>query len=477
MAKIETTTLSPSACTGVLLAAAIAEVPLFFWGPPGVGKSALAQQVATQLNKAFIDVRLSQMDPTDVRGMPYKVEEDGVTVGVEWSPPLMFPKNLDKTAIRNIEAIETEINFSSANPTGSNGIHYVKEPQIEVRALDPSLSAQIIEQSADRFTVKVIDASVAESLPNDTEGRLAAIIGAEAREGRIRYRIVGEAEAIIGYEEMNSAPPSVLAACYQIILDRRIGNYVMPKGVAQFAMGNRETDKGVTFKMPTPLSNRFDHIEIKPHFADWQVWAIKSLVHPDVVGYLSAFEGQMFQFNAGTAARGFATPRSWVMVSKILKALDAGLLQVTDEQLQAMIYGAVGDGVGAEFFEFRKIAKALPSPRDVLAGRIKDLPAAKDKDKTGLQFALTTSLLYVLKETHMDLDAKGFREDSKSKERNEWYESVDNYIEFSLNNFKTEVNVMGVRQALQMHQLPINGMRCKQWPQFVKRHKEVMIDS
>jgi hypothetical protein len=475
MAKIEVTTLTPSECTGTLLAAAIAEVPLFFWGPPGVGKSALAQQVATQLNKAFIDIRLSQMDPTDVRGMPYKVEEDGVTVGVDWSPPLLFPKDIDKTVIRNIEAIETEISFAALNPTGSNGIYYVKEPQIEVRALNSDFTAHIIEQSADRFTIKVIDASV--KLPDDTEGRMAAILAAEPREARVRYRITGEAEAIIGYEEMNSAPPSVLAACYQIILDRRIGNYVMPKGVAQFAMGNRETDKGVTFKMPTPLVNRFCHIEIKPHFADWQVWAIKALIHPDVVGYLSAFEGQMFQFTPGTAARGFATPRSWVMVSKILKALDAGLLQVTDGQLQAMIYGAVGDGCGAEFFEFRKIAKSLPSPRDVLAGRIKDLPAAQDKNKTGLQFALTTSLLYVLTETDGDLNSKGFREDSKAKEREEWYGWVDNYIEFALNNFKTEVNVMGIRQALQMHGLPINGMRCKQWTTFVKRHKEVMIDS
>ena len=403
MAKMDTTTLTPSAVEGALLACALSETATFLWGPPGVGKSEIARAVATRLGKAFVDIRLSQMDPTDVRGMPYKVEEDGVTVGVDWSPPLMFPKDLDKTVFKNLEAIETVISFSSLNPTGSNGIHYIKTPHIEVRALRSTLQAEIVEQSADSFTVKLITAEDAAKLPTDPEARLEALLDAEAQEGRIRYRLTGEAEAVIGYEEMNSAPPSVLAACYQIILDRRIGNYVLPQKVAQFAMGNRETDKGVTFKMPTPLLNRFDHLEIRPFFEDWQTWAIRALVHQDVVGYLSAFPNAMFQFNPGTAARGFATPRSWVMVSKILKALDEGTITVTDEQLQAMIYGAIGDGVGSEFFEFRKIAKNLPNPRDVLEGRVKDLPAVKDKDKTGLSYALTTALLYVLRESNSEL--------------------------------------------------------------------------
>lgn len=241
-------------------------------------------------------------------------------------------------------------------------------------------------------------------------------------------------------------------------------------------MGNRETDKGVTFKMPTPLSNRFDHIEIKPFFDDWQIWAITTMVHADVVGFLTAFPAQMFQFKPGTAARGFATPRSWVMVSDLLKAVDSGKVVLSDGQLQAMIYGAVGDGVGAEFFEFRKIAKALPTPKQVLSGQITKLPAVKDGDKTGLSYALTTSLLYTLKEMDADLSSKGFNEGSKGKERSEWYGMADNYIAFALENFKAEVNVMGIRSALQQHGLPINGINCKNWSRFTKEYKNVMID-
>lgn len=480
MAKIETTTLTPSDTYGTLHAAAVANIPLFLWGPPGVGKSALAQMLATAMGVAFVDIRLSQMDPTDVRGMPFKVEEEGVTVGVDWSPPLMFPKDINKTMFKSIEAIETPVSFAALNPVGSNGIHYVKSPVVDVRAIRKSQVAVVTEQTPSSFVVKLIDAEDASKLDGlDEQERDAVVAELDAQEGRIRYTITGEAEAIIGYEEMNSAPPSVLAACYQLILDRRVGNYILPRKVAQFAMGNRETDKGVTFKMPTPLVNRFDHIEIRPHFDDWQTWAVSAMVHPDVVGFLSAFPNAMFNFNPGTAARGFATPRSWVMVSNLLKAVDDGRVSVTDGQLAAMIYGAVGDGVGAEFFEFRKIAKALPRPKDVLSGRVTKLDTTKikDSDKTGLSYALTTSLLYVLKEDDTELNQQGHGEGSKGKERNGWYEQVDNYIAFALENFKAEVNVMGIRSALQTHGLPINGLRCKNWSSFVKKYKEVMIDS
>lgn len=135
MAKLDTTTLTPSAIEGALLAAALSETALFLWGPPGVGKSEIARAVATRLGKAFIDIRLSQMDPTDVRGMPYKVEEDGVTVGVDWSPPLMFPRDLEKVGYRNLEPIETEIKLGNLNPVGSNGIHYIRDPEYTATSL------------------------------------------------------------------------------------------------------------------------------------------------------------------------------------------------------------------------------------------------------------------------------------------------------------------------------------------------------
>ena len=44
--------------------------PLMVWGPPGVGKSQAFRQVCQEEGIGFLDVRLAQREPVDVRGLP-----------------------------------------------------------------------------------------------------------------------------------------------------------------------------------------------------------------------------------------------------------------------------------------------------------------------------------------------------------------------------------------------------------------------
>jgi MoxR-like ATPase len=67
---------------------------------------------------------------------------------------------------------------------------------------------------------------------------------------------------VLFLDEMNSAAPAVQAAAYQLILNRKVGTYKLPDNVVIVAAGNRETDKGVTYRMPAPLANRFVHLEL-----------------------------------------------------------------------------------------------------------------------------------------------------------------------------------------------------------------------
>jgi len=83
--------------------------------------------------------------------------------------------------------------------------------------------------------------------------------------------------AILFLDELNSAAPATQAAAYQLILNRRVGTYVLPKGVSIVAAGNRETDKGVTYRMPAPLANRFLHLELRVDFEDWHQWAVSKI--------------------------------------------------------------------------------------------------------------------------------------------------------------------------------------------------------
>ena len=60
--------------------------PVMLWGPPGVGKSQMVAQVAAKHATAVIDIRLSQMEPSDLRGIPFRLDNI-----VEWAVPALLP--------------------------------------------------------------------------------------------------------------------------------------------------------------------------------------------------------------------------------------------------------------------------------------------------------------------------------------------------------------------------------------------------
>lgn len=464
MTDVSVTILAPSQIKNTIRLMTTTNIALFIWGSPGISKSATAMQVATEKGVAFVDVRLSMLAPTDVIGMPYRVEENGETTGVAFTPPKILPRDLELEKVKKIDAIPTRISFATLNPKGSNGIHYVTNPVITAVALNrpgtpdaDKLTAEIVSQSLTGFIVQLVN----------SDGEIV--------EGSVHYTVTGEAKAIVAFEELNSAPLATQQAAYQFILDRRAGEYIVPEGVRLIAMGNRQTDKGLTYNMPTPLANRFVHVEMKVSFEDWQEWAIGAMVHPHVVGYLSQFKLELNQFNPLSASRGFPTPRSWVFVSDILNAYENGQQDLSIAELDALICGAIGDGTGTKFSAYRKLADKLPKVEDILSGEVKHLPD-EDKNKVALAYSITTSLCYELRIENEKLVAAGLHAMSEDKARVVWYKGFNNAIEFWMANFQPEVNVMGLRTVLTIHNLPVKNRKAlpalteftKQYGEFIK---------
>lgn len=87
--------LSPENAKKVLTHCMQEREPVMLWGPPGVGKSSIVQQAAAKLKREVRDIRASQLDPVDLRGLP-SIDKDGNTT---WHTPQFFPKNADSTAI------------------------------------------------------------------------------------------------------------------------------------------------------------------------------------------------------------------------------------------------------------------------------------------------------------------------------------------------------------------------------------------
>jgi MoxR-like ATPase len=446
--KIETLTLKPSETAAAIRAMQrTRKRALFLWGGPGISKSDVSMQVATGENMAFIDLRLSQMEPTDLRGIPRPAMVDGVE-GVVWTPPYVLPKDLDLSLLATIDTPEP-ITVRFANPIGKNDIHYVTDIKMEVYGVGTNATAEILERGLDYASIALRDAS----------GALAT--------GKIRFKVKGKARAIIGLEEFNSAPQSVQAAAYQFVLDRRLGEYIVPKGVWIMGMGNRDTDRGVTYKMPTPIMNRFTHIEMRHDFDDWQTWAIHNRVHADVVGYVTAFKEELNNFNPSTASRGFPTPRSWHAVSDILHA--NADVPLPHSVMMGLLCGSIGEGSGLKFNEFRRVAADLPRADDILSGRLKQMPK---KAEVSLAYALTTTLGYELKERADRIRRDGAKSDDAA--RKQWLVEADNFLEFMMDNFQPEICIMGTKAAIHL-KLPFDTRRMKNFKLFATKYKDLIV--
>ena len=152
-----------------------------------------------------------------------------------------------------------------------------------------------------------------------------------------------EGEGILFLDELNSAAPSVQSSAYQLILDRRVGEYELPKGWAIVAAGNREGDRGLTYRMPAPLANRFVHFELEVDVNAWREWAYRSKMDEKIIAYISYKNEHLFTFDAKSDSKNFATPRSWEYVGKVLNAgVDKSLLLET-------LSGTVGKEVAVSF--------------------------------------------------------------------------------------------------------------------------------
>lgn len=333
--------------------------PLFLWGPPGIGKSEVVADITQELGGLMIDLRLGQMDPTDIRGIPFYNRDLNK---MDWAPPIDLP---------------------------------------------------------------------------DTETAS-------------QYPVV-----VLFMDEMNSAAPAVQAAAYQLVLNRRIGKYVLPDNVVMVAAGNRESDKGVTYRMPTPLANRFIHAEMKVDFPSWQDWAVRNQIHKDVVGYLTFAKQDLYDFDAKSSSRAFATPRSWSFVSELLEDEDTDENTITD-----LIAGTVGEGLAVKFMAHRKIAGKLPRPEDILSGKSKDL----EVKEVSAMYSLVISMCYELK------DAVEKKVDDKK-----FHEMADNFFAYMMKNFETELTVMGARIALTTYNLPFQPTKLKNFDEFHQRYGKYIL--
>jgi hypothetical protein len=258
--------------------------PVMLWGPPGVGKSQLVQEIGERHQALVIDIRLSQMEPSDLRGIPFRVGDV-----VEWAIPALLP---------------------DTKRHGERGILFL--------------------------------------------------------------------------DEITSAAPTVSAAAYQLILDRRLGEYHVPDGWAIFAAGNRQGDRGVTYSMPAPLANRFSHLEFETNLDDWVQWAYTHGIDERVIAFLRFRPELLFDFDPAHNPVAFPSPRSWEFAHRALQKFGEA-----PELLLGSLQACVGPAAGIELKAFIDNLDQLPDIDAITAGD-ESVPVPKETD---LQYAVAAALV------------------------------------------------------------------------------------
>lgn len=242
--------------------------------------------------------------------------------------------------------------------------------------------SSIVNAVAREAGLQVVDLRASLLDPTDLRGIPAIVDGRAVWCPPSFLPVASDPPGVLFLDEINAAPPLVQAGLYQLVLDRKVGEYELPPGWWIVAAGNRQKDRAVTFRMSSALANRFVHLELESDVDDWRAWAMDAGIDPLVLAFIGLRPGLLREDPAESPA--YATPRSWEMLSDVIKRF-GGHKACSD-----IVPGIVGEGAAREFAAFVKRAMSEKQMETIV-----DDPqnALLPKELDGMH-VLTTWLVY-----------------------------------------------------------------------------------
>lgn len=211
--------------------------------------------------------------------------------------------------------------------------------------------SSLVRQAVDQLAIGMVDVRATLLDPVDLRG-LPRLQGDTAVWCPPAF-LPQDGEGVLFLDELAQAAPLVQSACLQLTLDRRIGEYELPREWTVIAASNRAEDRAGTHRLISPLLNRFLHLDLEVSNDDWQHWAVSAGIAPEVRAFLQYRPALLSQFEPAANPRAFPTPRSWQFVADVLP-------RTPDHLLHPVVAGCVGDGPAAEFLGFLRLYRELP---------------------------------------------------------------------------------------------------------------------
>lgn len=234
--------------------------------------------------------------------------------------------------------------------------------------------SSIFHQVANKLNLKIIDHRLSTSAPEDLSG-----LPRFTDDGRASFAPFADLfpldtdEVPEGYDgwclfldEFNSAPKSVQAAAYKLVLDRKTGQRSLNERVVIGGAGNLSTDRAITNPISTAMQSRLSHYVLEISFKEWlEDVALKDNWDPRIIAYLSRYESKLFDFRPDHNEKTFCCPRTWEFVNRLLQSREPSKKAISPNRATAYA-GKITSGVAVDFIQFTRCFENLISAKEII---------------------------------------------------------------------------------------------------------------
>lgn len=159
---------------------------------------------------------------------------------------------------------------------------------------------------------------------------------------------------ILFFDELPSAPNDVKVSIYQLLLEKRLGGFHLPKSTYIIAAGNRPSDMASAYELDTAIADRLTHLHVEVDPAQWLHWGSLNDLHPSVLSFIKLHPEQLDDSNSFNCVVR-TSPRSWHKISDLLK------VNSNPDQIYHLISGRVGIHATGLFLQYLQEFQQLPS--------------------------------------------------------------------------------------------------------------------
>lgn len=250
---------------------------------------------------------------------------------------------------------QIKISYETKTPIfiwGGTGIGKSETIKQTAQEIADKENLELSEDTRDVKAFGFLDIRISQLEPSDLRGLPVQDLKSETTKWLIPSWLPQDenSKGLIFFDELNLSPPSIQAVAYQLILDRRIGDYVLPKGWVIVSAGNRIEDKCSVFEMSSALCNRFLHATLRnPSVEDWTSWAVEQNIDGRIISFLNWKPTSFNRSGEKNKDKAFPTPRSWAFCSRLIDGRNDNSI------LTRLTASAVGEGTALEFTAFMKL--------------------------------------------------------------------------------------------------------------------------